>query len=124
MQGKRKPGRPKGSKTTGEVVGKKRARKYFDLRFDMGIPPSEAAKAAAQEFGVEQADIFAAATRHMDSVAGRHAPALAAEFGRKADEIERKNQEMRAVIEMGPHRLKGYEGCLHIFLEALKGNTK
>ena len=116
MQGKRKPGRPKGSQTKSEVVGRRRARKYFDLLFDMGIPSTKAAKNVAQEFGVETADIFAAVRRNKAF--------LAAELSREADAIERENQEMRAAIEMGPRKLTGRGYCLHLVREALKGNTK
>ena len=108
----RKPGRPRGARTKADTVGKKRARRYFDLKIDDGIRSSSAAQQVADEFDTTASDVFKAAKRHE--------PALAQERIAESIEIERQTAEMKAVLDMGPHPLRGAEWCLHIFHEALK----
>lgn len=111
----RKPGRPKGAATQANTVGKKRAMRYFDLTLDDVLRPTAAAKQVAEEFSSTAADVFKAKKRHE--------PALAKETIAEAIEIERKYAEMQAILEMGPHRLRGRAGCLHLLAEAIKGNA-
>lgn len=111
----RKPGRPKGASTKTETIGKKRARRYFNLTIDDGLRSTVAAKQVAEKFETTTSDVFKAAKRHE--------PALIKEVTAEVIDIERQNTEMRAVLDMGPHPLRGRAGCLHMLAEAIKGNA-
>lgn len=111
----RKPGRPKGAATQGNTVGKKRAKRYFDLTLGDGLPSTAAARKVAEEFDTSTADVFHAKKRHE--------PALAKETTAEAIEIERQNSELAAVLDMGPHPLQGKSWILHIMAESIKGNV-
>ena len=112
----RKPGRPKGASTKANTVGKKRARRFFDLTIDDGMRSTAAAKKVADEFETTVSDVFKSAKRHE--------PALAQETMAEAIEIERQTAEVRAVLDMGPPKPPGLIRCLSIFWEALRGNLK
>ncbi len=111
----RKPGRPKGATTQANTVGKKRAKRYFDLTLDDGLPSTAAAKQVAEEFQSTVADVFKAKKRHE--------PALAKETAAEVREIERQYVDKRAISEMGPHQLHGMAFLLHAAREAIKGNA-
>ncbi len=112
----RKRGRPPGAKTKSETPGRKRAREYFDLRFDDELGSSAAASIAAEKFDVEPYQIF--------KDAKRHEPVIAREVSAEAEKIREENEAMRAAMDMGPHELKGLALMFHILVESIKGNTQ
>lgn len=112
----RKRGRPPGAKTKSETPGRKRAREYFDLRFDGELGSSAAASIAADKFDVEHYQIF--------KDVKRHEPFIANEVSAEAEKIRQENEAMRAAMDMGPHELKGLAGVYHMLIESVKGNTQ
>lgn len=110
---RRNPGRPKGSKTEGETVGKKRARRFFDLTIDQGVPSLAAADQVADEFSSTSTDVYKAAKRHN--------PALAAEFMREAIEIEKDLDARRAAL-IGPPAPSGIDRLLRIAIDEFSPN--
>lgn len=109
-----KPGRPKGSKTTTETVGKKRARRFFELNIDNGLRPTQSAEIVANEYGTGAADVFKAKKRHE--------PSLVTELQVETLKLENENNERRVINEVGPHELRGKAWVYHLLREALKGN--
>lgn len=111
----KKRGRPKGSKTRAETPGRKRARDYFDQRYDEDKRPTEAASIVSEKFGVEQYQVFKDAKRHEKHI---------------AQELHEENERMRLVLEarqsvmdMGPHVPKSSRIYIAwMFLNALKGH--
>lgn len=105
-----RPGRPKGSITAADTAGRKRARRYFDLRFEQDMPSTRAANRVADENQTTASQIF--------KDARRHEAALAAECSREADQIEEEVRAREAAL-IGPH----YPHKVHLFraiAEALK----
>jgi hypothetical protein len=111
----RKPGRPKGAKTKGEVTGRKRAKKFLDLKFDEHLQITEAAFRVGNIFDVEPYQI------HKD--VRRHEATIAADVFREAEELERQLLARKAIIEMGPHPLTGRAEIFHILAIALRGQS-
>lgn len=111
-----KPGRPKGSKTATETVGKKRARRFFELNIDERKGPTESAKIVADEFVTCVADVFKAKKRHE--------PALTKECWAEVAELKHNYEAQLQIMEMGPHELRGNAFFYHLFRECLKGNLK
>lgn len=108
---RRKPGRPVGSVTRGNTVGKKRARQYYDLLIDTEKRPSEAAKLVSDKFDVPVYQVF--------KDAKRHGPAIVDEIAREAETIEAENSELAASLTgpVEPH----IQMMLRISLAGLKG---
>ncbi len=111
-----KPGRPKGSKTSADTVGKKRARRFFELVLDEAMLPTMAARSVSDEFGTGVSEVFKAKKRHEQS--------LANECLIQARETKLTIENNLLIADMGPHELEGKALIFHLAREALKGNTK
>ncbi len=59
-----KRGRPVGSKTTTETLGKKRARDYMDI----DMPAAKAASVVAEKYGIPEFQVFKDFKRHGKSI--------------------------------------------------------
>lgn len=82
MRGRR--GRPIGSRTFRETPAVKRARAFFELKFD-GVKPTAAAKAVAAEWQVSESTVFKDYQRHVARLlasAQRRTRQVQIEFGR------------------------------------------
>ena len=115
----KKRGRPKGSKTKAATPGRKRAREFFDMRFETVASPTSCAMAIADKFNTEPYQVFKDAARHEQSVAAdvwQEAEQAKAELeksfaqaypGESFDEFisrfDSEIEEVESILVMGPH---------------------
>lgn len=110
-----KAGRPKGAISKQDTVGRKRARRFFDLT-DEGMKSTLAAKKVAAEFGVPKDEIS-----RIYHDAKRHERALTEETISEANQLAAEVEEMQRISDMGPHQPQGLEYVLQVITTALKG---
>lgn len=106
-----RPGRPKGSITTGDPVGAKRAREWSELHHVGQVSSLSAAQQVADKWGVSPSDIYRDIRRHE--------PRLVKEIHSEIEELQRNLERLR--FEQGNKKRAppGVASCISAFLDGL-----